>query len=185
MPPERIFMGGVMLSGLGKARRPSIPAAGGCTVDSNVFDWLAINFCATRTKSTGSLPSVGGALEAFNFVKSIRGQLRGGPMKEHFIVICLDSQMRAIGVAVVSVGSVSAALVHPRETFQPAVMLSAKAVILSHTHPSGNPTPSDDDNALTRRLVAAGDILGIAVLDHVVAGDEDYYSYAEQGRLRT
>ena len=177
---ERIFLGGLVLSG---APKVATPAAGSCASESGLYDWLALDFCASRVKSSKETPVIDSSASAFRFVKSIRGVLRGGPTKEHFIVICLDTKHRALAAAVISVGSLNAAVVHPREAFQPAVMVSAQAVILAHTHPSGDPSPSPEDDALTRRLVQAGDVLAIKVVDHIVVGDE-YYSYAESGKLR-
>jgi len=74
-------------------------------------------------------------------------------------------------------------LCHPREIFRLAVMASAAAIIIAHNHPSGDPTPSQEDHVLTARLVSAGDVLGIRVLDHVVIGDARYVSFADQGWL--
>lgn len=70
-------------------------------------------------------------------------------------------------------------MVHPREVFGPAVALSATAIVVAHNHPSGDPTPSAEDRAVTDRLRAAGELLGIELLDHVVIGDERYYSFAD------
>jgi DNA repair protein RadC len=76
-------------------------------------------------------------------------------------------------------------IVHPREAFVPAVRESAAAVIFVHNHPSGDPEASPEDRALTRRLVSAGEIIGIRVLDHVIIGDRRYVSFADQGWLTT
>jgi DNA repair protein RadC len=78
---------------------------------------------------------------------------------------------------------VSSALVHPREVFETPILANAAAVILTHNHPSGDPTPSTDDCHLTRRLADAGEILGVQVLDHIVVGDGQYVSFRETGRL--
>ena len=85
---------------------------------------------------------------------------------------------------VVAIGSLTAALVHPREVFKPAILSNAAAVVLAHCHPSGDPTPSAEDLALTKRLCEAGDLLGIRVLDHLVLGHEGAYrSLADEGQL--
>jgi DNA repair protein RadC len=81
---------------------------------------------------------------------------------------------------VVAIGSLTAALVHAREVFKPAVLANAAAVILAHNHPSGDPEPSREDRELTERLVKAGRLLGITVLDHVIVGEERFYSFADQ-----
>jgi DNA repair protein RadC len=91
--------------------------------------------------------------------------------REHFCVLALNTKNRLIRMYEVSVGSLNATIVHPRELFKDAVRLSAASVVVVHNHPSGDPTPSGADIQLTRRLVKAGDVLGIEVLDHVVIGD--------------
>ena len=88
--------------------------------------------------------------------------------KEHFVALLLDNRHHAIRVAPISVGSLSASLVHPRELFQEAIRASAAAVIVAHNHPSGDPAPSEHDVALTKRLAQAGKLLGIEVLDHLI-----------------
>jgi len=96
--------------------------------------------------------------------------------KEHFWVIHLNGRNTVISVDLVAVGCATASLVHPREVFRRAVTLGSIAVIFSHNHPSGDPTPSPEDQRLTERLVEAGNILGIKVLDHVIVGTEGYIS---------
>ncbi len=101
--------------------------------------------------------------------------------QESFFVVTLDVRSRVLGLRVVSVGVVDAAPVHPREVFGHAVREAAAAVVVAHNHPSGDPTPSAQDRAVTERLQAAGKLLGISVLDHVVVGADRYYSFAEDG----
>lgn len=101
--------------------------------------------------------------------------------REAFMVLHLDQRNRVTGVHVVSVGSLSASLVHPREVFKGAILSNAAAVLLVHNHPSGDPSPSVEDRQITARLRACGDVLGIEVRDHVVVAEEGYYSYEEQG----
>jgi len=107
--------------------------------------------------------------------------------REHFVVILVDRKNRLIGIHTVSVGSLTASVVHPREVFKVAILSNAAAILCGHNHPSGDPQPSGEDCSLTRRLVQAGAILGIDVLDHVIIGDgaADYYSFADHGRLQT
>lgn len=88
--------------------------------------------------------------------------------REHFLTIYMDARHRPIAHSVVSIGTATAALVHPREVFQPGVLVGAVAVIVLHNHPSGDSDPSQEDRALSERLRKAGDILGIAVLDSIV-----------------
>ena len=101
--------------------------------------------------------------------------------REEVWALLLDVKNRVIGEYVVSVGHLSGAPVHPRELFKEAVRRSSAAVVVVHNHPSGDPTPSGDDLALTRRLRDAGEILGINVLDHVIIGENDFVSLKEAG----
>ena len=102
---------------------------------------------------------------------------------EIFKVILLDAKHAIMRDATVSDGSLTLSIVHPREVFTLAVKESAAAVIFLHNHPSGDPTPSQEDRVLTARLVSAGEVLGIQVLDHLVVGDGRYVSFADQGWL--
>ena len=99
--------------------------------------------------------------------------------REHFVVIMLDGRHRPIGYQVVSIGTATASLVHPREVFQAAVGLGAVALIIAHNHPSGDPTPSLEDREVTERLIRAGDLLGIRLLDSVVVAESAYHSMRE------
>jgi DNA repair protein RadC len=103
--------------------------------------------------------------------------------KEYFLVLLLDGKNRIIRRVQVSQGSLNQSIVHPREVFSPAVKESAAAVILVHNHPTGDPTPSQEDLNITRRLKEAGEIMGIRVLDHIIIGDGEYLSFVERGVL--
>jgi len=105
----------------------------------------------------------------------MRGRLKG-KKKEHFWVICLDTRNRLINCKPVSIGSLDTSIVHPREVFKEAVSSSAASVIFVHNHPSGDPEPSKEDIELTKRLVKAGEIVGIDVLDHIIVCDKNYLS---------
>lgn len=96
--------------------------------------------------------------------------------KEHFVVFYLDSRNQEIKREVISVGTLNANLVHPREVFEGAIRFSAAQIIVVHNHPSGSAEPSDDDIQITKRLIEAGKILGIEVLDHVIVTKEVYLS---------
>jgi DNA repair protein RadC len=102
--------------------------------------------------------------------------------RENFVVVLLNTKNEVIETSAVSVGTLSASLVHPREVFKPAVRASAASVILAHNHPSGKVEPSKEDREVTRRLGEAAEILGIEVLDHVIVGD-GYFSLKEHGML--
>lgn len=102
---------------------------------------------------------------------------------ELFKVVLLDAKNTILNELTVSEGSLTLSIVHPREVFAPAVRESAAAVIVLHNHPSGDPTPSLEDRQLTERLVEAGRLLGIRVLDHVIVGENRYVSFADEGWL--
>ena len=102
---------------------------------------------------------------------------------EQFGVLLLDTKHRVLRTRVLSVGTLDASVVHPREVFREAIGSAAAAVVLFHNHPSGDPTPSHDDVLLTRRLVAAGEVVGIAVLDHVIVSETRFCSLRERGDL--
>jgi len=103
--------------------------------------------------------------------------------REQFVVLLLDAQHKPIGINIVSVGSLTASIVHPREAFKPAILANAAAVIVAHNHPSGSVEPSPEDIELSRRLREAGELLGIRVLDSIVLGEgESIYSFVDSGR---
>jgi DNA repair protein RadC len=99
--------------------------------------------------------------------------------REQFVCLHLDARNRINALEVVSVGSLNASLVHPRELFKAAILNNAASVILAHNHPSGDTTPSREDIELTRRMVQAGEIMGIEVLDHIIVGPEGFLSMKE------
>ncbi|NTV41215.1 MAG: DNA repair protein RadC [Candidatus Moranbacteria bacterium] len=101
--------------------------------------------------------------------------------KEHFVVFFLDTRNQQIQREIISVGTLNANLVHPREVFEPAIKHSAAQIIVCHNHPSGNPQPSDEDIAITKRLQEAGKILGIEITDHVVVCQSSFLSLKCEG----
>lgn len=104
--------------------------------------------------------------------------------REEMLCLLLDGKHKLTGLHTISIGSMSFAIVHPRETFKAAIVSNCAAVILAHNHPSGDPTPSQEDCQLTTRLKECGALLGIPVLDHLVIGhDGRYVSFAETGQL--
>ena len=96
-------------------------------------------------------------------------------------LFCLSARHDVLAYHELSRGTIDGTLVHPREVFKIALLANARAVILAHNHPSGDPTPSADDLALTRRLIAAGELIGIDVLDHVIVTTDQYVSLKERG----
>jgi DNA repair protein RadC len=107
----------------------------------------------------------------------------GSRSTEHFGVVLLDSKYRVLRTTVVAIGTLNSAAVEPREVFREAIIGAAAAIVVFHNHPSGDPTPSTDDEELTRRLRAAGTLVGIDLVDHVVLGDARYCSLKEMGRF--
>ena len=103
-----------------------------------------------------------------------------GLAKESFFVLLLDARHRVLGFRVVSTGSLQSAPVHPREVFVTAIREGAAALVIAHNHPSGDPTPSPEDRAVTERLREVGELVGIEVLDHVVVGEERFFSFADE-----
>jgi DNA repair protein RadC len=151
----------MLLPGIGRAKACQIVAAFELARRSNDTPCVKERADLTDSKEV--------ARQARSSVKDWR--------KECFLTLYLDSRNHLIGEAEVSVGSLDTTLAHPREVFERAIRAGAANVIVVHNHPSGDPTPSDDDVRLTRRLVEAGKILGIRLLDHVVVCRNSHYSF--------
>ena len=117
-----------------------------------------------------------------DIVREVEGRLKG-KKKEHFLTLPLNTRNQLLDVVVVSIGSLDTSIVHPREAFKEAISASAAAVIFVHNHPSGDPQPSAEDIKLTKRLVEAGEVLGIDVLDHIIIGDNEHLSLKAQNLL--
>jgi len=138
---------------------------------------------------TGSIAKEGTAVVTCGSEASkLFRQFVGDVPEEHFLLMVLDSRRRVIGMSEVSVGTLSASLVHPREVFRAAILLNGAAVIVAHNHPSGDSSPSSEDREVTRRLLRAGELLGIPVADHIVLGEEGengrgFFSFREHGLL--
>ena len=103
--------------------------------------------------------------------------------QEEFHVLLLNTQHAVVRDAPITRGTLDASLIHPREVFRLAIAENAASIILTHNHPSGDPTPSPDDRSVTRQLVEAGEVLGIPVMDHVIIGDGRYLSFVEAGLI--
>ncbi len=117
--------------------------------------------------------------------RDIVAPMFAGLDREQCVMLALDAKHKVIGSNVVSVGSLSASVVHPREVFKPAILMNAAALVIAHNHPSGSVEPSPEDHALTHRLVKAGECLGIPLLDHLVLGDEGaFFSFADHGVMK-
>ncbi|MCX7833531.1 MAG: DNA repair protein RadC [Ignavibacteria bacterium] len=103
--------------------------------------------------------------------------------KEGFFVLCLDAKNRVLDYEIVSSGTLTASLVHPRETFRTAIKRNAAGIIVFHNHPSGDPTPSEDDIKVTRKLFEAGNIIDIKLIDHIIITREKYFSMKDKGYI--
>jgi DNA repair protein RadC len=103
--------------------------------------------------------------------------------REYFLVLLLNARHEVLAWETISVGSLNASIVHPREVFKPAVLASAASLVLVHNHPSGDPEPSEEDVSITKRLVEVGELLGIGVLDHVIVAKRGVVSFRSRQLL--
>ncbi|MFH1565216.1 MAG: DNA repair protein RadC [bacterium] len=130
-------------------------------------------------EDTARMPTLRGPEDVYKYL----GSEMAGLKKENFHSLCLNTRNKLIHDEVVSVGTLDASIVHPREVFGPAIEFSSAGVILVHNHPSGDPEPSVADKELTTQLIKAGKILGIEILDHVVVGKDGFFSFSKEGEL--
>jgi DNA repair protein RadC len=135
--------------------------------------------CGEALPTEPSPPSLRCSAEAF----ALMGAALARSRQERFCVVALDARNRILRRHLVAVGSLSSCIVHPREVFAPLIRDRAAAAILLHSHPSGCVDPSIEDKDLTDRLVHAGQLLGIPVLDHLIVGKDGYYSFRDAGAL--
>ena len=132
----------------------------------------------------GKMPTYESRIRSSANAYSVLQEFLADTDREHFVILMLDQKNQVIGINTVSVGSLTASIVHPREVYKPLILSNAAAVILGHNHPSGDPQPSHEDRAITQRLKEAGALLGINVLDHLVIGaDGRYFSFADESLL--
>ncbi|HJP33497.1 MAG TPA: DNA repair protein RadC [Candidatus Latescibacteria bacterium] len=129
-------------------------------------------------KGLGAQPVISCPADAVPLLAEIRDQ-----RKEHFLCLYLNARNQVTHKEVISIGSLSASIVHPREVFQVAIARTAASIILAHNHPSGDATPSREDIDLTRRLMDAGRIMGIDILDHIILSEGEFLSLKEQGLM--
>lgn len=116
-------------------------------------------------------------------VQLVGRKLRSEP-REHFLVLLLNARHEVMRKETVSIGSLNASIVHPREVFRPALLAAAASIVLVHNHPSGDPEPSEEDLGITKRLVECGELLGIAVLDHVIVAKRGVVSFRSRQLLQ-
>jgi len=123
-----------------------------------------------------NLPTINSARDALAQLQELRTA-----RKEHFVVLYLNARNQLIHKEIISIGTLNASLVHPREIFEPALRILASQIIVAHNHPSGDLHPSEEDLKITQRLAAAGELLGIEVLDHLIVVDNNFSSLKESG----
>lgn len=119
-------------------------------------------------------------LKSTHAIASYLQKTIGQKKKEHFLVLYLDSQGHLVDRRVVSIGTLTSALVHPREVFEPAVAFRAASIIVGHNHPSGSVEPSAEDRAITKQLAETGRVLDIVLRDHVIVSSTEYFSFQQQ-----
>jgi DNA repair protein RadC len=129
-------------------------------------------------RGLGLMPVISCPAEAVPLLGEIKDQQR-----EHFLCLYLNARNQVVHKEVISIGSLSASIVHPREVFRVALQHAVASLILAHNHPSGDVSPSQDDLELTRRLVKAGQLMGIEVLDHLIIGPTEFLSLKERGLM--
>ncbi len=139
-----------------------------------VFESIEVNEAAETYLTGEPLNCAQTVFESFKFLQR--------ETKEHFLALHLDTKHQLLCIDHISTGSLSATVVHPREVFKSVLLSSAAALIIVHNHPSGDPTPSQEDREITIRLKRAGELLGIKLLDHVIIGT-DFSSMAELGEI--
>jgi DNA repair protein RadC len=167
---------GLTRAGLGELRRvPGIGAARGAQV-------LAAVELGRRTLVRGPCARVR-LTSPRDLATHLLPQF-GASAVEQFGVVMLDSKLHVLRIKIVAIGSIDATVAHPREVFREATMASAAAVVLFHNHPSGDPTPSAEDVALTTRMLEAGEVMGIHLVDHIILSAHRYFSLQEAGLLR-
>ena len=165
-------------------RHHTTPAQGCDPADRRTHPYRVPIYQVTLVRE-GTLTAPRPRLRSAQDAAELLRQFLGAVDREHFVVILLDRKNAPIGINTVSIGSLTASVVHMRETFKAAILANAAAILCGHNHVSGDPEPSREDRALTQRLVKAGSLLGIPVVDHIVLGDGTtaYFSFADQGLL--
>jgi DNA repair protein RadC len=137
-------------------------------------------FTKSEIIEEGKQKEIASAKEIYKLIKSKISSYT----KEHLVVLSFDSRNKFLGMDTVSVGILNANLIHPRETFDTAIRRHAAHIVVAHNHPSGDPEPSEDDLEITKRLIEAGKILGIEVVDHIVVTKESFFSFKEKELIK-
>ncbi|HBK60941.1 MAG TPA: hypothetical protein DDZ84_09130 [Firmicutes bacterium] len=175
-----------VLSHCGSARRLATASVAELSSIPGIGSVRAVQIQAAIELGRRVILSAGGCRPAASSPRAVADLLMPGMRyleKEEFRAVFLDSRNRVIDTGTISVGTLNSSMVHPREVFRAAIKAGSASVILAHNHPSGDPGPSPEDLAITKRLVRAGAMIGIEVLDHIIIGDNVYVSLREKGLL--
>ena len=140
-----------------------------------ILSFLELSKRYNKLINGGYKQRITSAEDVFNRFKDGLGQEK----QEHFIVLYLDSKHQILKEETISIGTLDASLVHPREVFKRAIQESAYGIILVHNHPSGDPSPSEEDREITKRLFDIGELISIKVIDHLIIGKDNYFSFKE------
>ena len=142
------------------------------------IDIVSIRMCKDESIDYGKR-SIGSSTDAYVLFK----EMLSGCDREKLLVAAVDTKNRPTAIEICSVGTLNSSLVHPREIFKMSILSNANKIIIGHNHPSGVVDPSFEDDEITRRLKEAGRVLGIELMDHIIVGDQGFFSYREQGKL--
>jgi DNA repair protein RadC len=169
---------------VGRGELAAVAAAVGDTAYCQIMAGIELGRRVAQAGNDRQQPPrrIGGSDDALAYCREHFGRLAADATQEEFHIVCLDTRHHVTSTHRVSVGSLDRSLIHPREVFRPAIKDAAKAILLVHNHPSGDPTPSDDDLVLTSRLEEAGKTVGIQVLDHIIVARNGTSSIQERRR---
>lgn len=178
--PERCQkLAGIGLENLAEMSLEELEAHVPKTAAQRIYVAFEIGWRSMKARNRGKCPVIRSPQDAADLMRSELSHLK----QEHFVVLFLNTKNHLIGKETVFIGSLNASIVHPREAFKMAIRRSAAAVICLHNHPSGDPQPSAEDINVTGRLKEAGEIVGIEMIDHIIIGEENFYSFKEHGRI--
>ena len=149
----------------------------------NEIAWVKLMLVKDRSRPSTMEKTIISSKDVYLLATKTLQAYFSGHDREEFIIIGLDGKNRLQFLNSVSMGCLTSSIVHPREVFKPAILGNAVSLILCHNHPSGDPTPSQEDISITSKLVAAGELLGIKILDHVIIGDDRFISFADKGLI--
>ena len=191
-PGESAVMGGEKLQRAFHDRLRDLPSAGRAELKSispaiektaycQILAGIELGRRVAQEVASSDPPRIGGSTDAIAFCRRAFARLAADGVQEEFHIVTLDTKNQVINTHQITVGTLDASLVHPREVFRPAIRDAAASVILVHNHPSGDCTPSREDQTATRRLESAGELVGINVLDHIIVGSQTAVSLRASG----